>query len=133
MLSGLFPVTLLTASILGIFIIVISSRCATKRLSSKIEIGTGDDKDLERLMRAQANLTEYAPISLILIGLLEANNTNPIILCVLAGTFIISRFMHAYGFITTPGKNPGRFYGIILTWLSILAASLLGLWTVLGF
>lgn len=132
MLAGLYPVTLFTASILGILIVMISFKCAMRRLNEKIEIGIGQDPKLERLMRAQANLTEYTPISIILIGLLEANGTNIQILYTLAGVLIVARLMHAYGFVTTPGKNPGRFYGTSLTWLTILVACVLGLMTVFG-
>ena len=132
MLSGLYPVTLLTASILGILIVAVSYKCASRRMNEKIEIGTGEDKKLERLVRAQANLTEYAPISIILIGLLEANKINSQILYGIAAVLIIARLMHAYGFVNNVGKTPGRFYGIILTWLVILVSSGIGLWTVLG-
>jgi hypothetical protein len=132
MLPAIYPVTLLTASILGILIIAVSYKCAMKRMNSKIEIGTGDDQSLQRLMRAQANLTEYAPISIILIGLLEVNNIDIRLLYGLAATLIIARLMHVYGFITKPGKNPGRFYGTLLTWLTILVASGIGLRTVFG-
>lgn len=130
MLSGLYPVTLFTAAILGIMIVTASYRCAMRRFKAKVEIGSGEDKKLERLIRAQGNLTEYAPIGVILIGLLEANGTNNNLLMGLSGTFIIARAMHAYGFLSKPGKNFGRFYGTMLTWLTILVASFTGLWTI---
>lgn len=132
MLSGLYPVTLFTASILGIMIVAASYRCAMRRLNAKIEIGTGEDKHLERLIRAQGNLTEYAPIGIILIGLLEANAVNTQLLYGLSCALIISRIMHTYGFVSGPGKNFGRFYGTMFTWLTIITASILGLWTIFG-
>ena len=124
------PVTTMVAAIMGLLIVIVSYRVAIHRLRSRIEIGAGGDAQLERLIRVQGNLTEYAPITLILLGLLEIGGTSQNILITLGGVFVIARLAHAHGFGTKPGKNPGRFYGMIATWLVILSCSALAIFTV---
>jgi len=117
------PVTTVVAALTGLLLVVVSYRVAIHRLKNRIEIGTGGDTQLERLIRVQGNLTEYAPITLILLGLLEIHGVDQTILISLGVVFVGARLAHAHGFGTKPGKNPGRFYGMIATWLVILVAS----------
>jgi len=124
------PVTTIVAAIMGLLVVIVSYRVAMHRLRERIEIGTGGDAQLERLIRVQGNLIEYAPITLILLALLEINGTNQTIMIALGGTFVLARLAHAHGFGTAAGKNPGRFYGMMATWLVILASSGLAIYSV---
>jgi len=121
------PITLISASLLGLLLIYLSYGVSKERLSTKTDLGDGGHASLQAAIRAQGNFIEYTPIGLILIGLLENSATYPQIIWGLAGALVAGRYMHGLTLGKFEGKNPFRFWGTILTWLSILAASIIGL------
>lgn len=123
-----FPVTTLYASLLGIFLIVLSNQVSNQRRRAMVSLGTGDDAQLERAMRTQANFIEYVPFALILLLLLELEISTMWLLHVLGALLLLGRLLHAYGMYFPDGVVAGRFWGTGLTWLMILLSSLLNLW-----
>jgi uncharacterized membrane protein YecN with MAPEG domain len=121
------PITLISASLLGLLLIYLSYNVAKNRGRTKTDLGDGGDPGLLAAIRAQGNLTEYAPIALILFGLLETHGANKWLLIGLASIFVLGRYMHGLTLGKFEGRNPFRFYGTIFTWLSILVASVTGL------
>ena len=122
-------ITLIAASFLGLLLIYLSYNVSKERLRSKTDLGAGDDEALLCAIRAQGNLTEYAPLGLILLGLLETAGANQYLLLALAILFVAGRYMHGLTLGKFEGKNPFRFWGTILTWITILIASVTGLLT----
>jgi len=120
-------ITLIAASFLGLLLIYLSYNVSKQRLRAKVSVGDGGDENLANAIRAQANLTEYAPIALILFALLEFRNANSVMVLVLASAFVLGRYMHGLSFGKFEGRNPFRLWGTLLTWLSILVASVTGL------
>ncbi|MBV1901258.1 MAG: MAPEG family protein [Kordiimonadaceae bacterium] len=120
-------ITLIAASFLGLLLIYLSYAVSKERLRSKTDIGDGDDPALLRAIRAQANLTEYAPLGLILIGLLETSDVNKTLVLGLAVVFVLGRYMHGLTLGKLEGKNPYRMFGTLFTWGVILVASIVGL------
>lgn len=120
-------ITLISASFLGILLIYLSYNVARNRMRAQVDLGDGGDEQLQHAIRAQGNLIEYAPIALILIGLLEYSRASSYLVMGLAVAFVLGRYMHGLTFGKFEGRNPFRFYGTILTWLSILVASIAGL------
>ncbi|SDD82027.1 MULTISPECIES: MAPEG family protein [Kordiimonas] len=120
-------ITLISASFLGLLLFYLSYNVAKNRGRAKVSIGDGGDEQLANAIRAHANLTEYAPFGMILIGLLEYRGVNPIFLIVLAAFFVLGRFMHGLTFGKFEGRNPFRFWGTVFSWLVILIASIAGL------
>ncbi len=120
-------ITLVTASLIGLLLIYLSANVSRERARAKVSVGDGGDEKLIHAIRAQGNLTEFAPVALILLGLLEFQGTNPLILMVFGAAFVLGRLMHGLTFGKFEGRNPYRFWGTVLSWLMILLASLLGL------
>lgn len=120
-------ITLIAASFLGLLLVYLSYSVSKERIRSKTSYGDGGHAELQRVIRAQANLTEYAPIGILLIGLLENSGLWTEMVMGLAAAFVIGRYMHGLTFGKIEGRNPYRFWGTILTWLVILSASVLGL------
>jgi uncharacterized membrane protein YecN with MAPEG domain len=131
------PVTLATASILGILYIVLSAAVSAERNRSKVGFGTGADASVvlgaehqaPRLLvavRRHGHFAEYVPISILLIMLLELRQADRLWLMVLAGVLILSRLMIAFG-MGRAAPNVFRAGGNVLQWLMILAASIYGL------
>lgn len=120
-------ITLISASFLGLLLIYLSYGVSKNRLRTKVSIGTGDDEQLLTASRAQANFVEYAPMGLILIGLLEYSRVSWYLVMGCAVALVVGRYMHGLTFGKFEGRNPFRFYGTLLTWLSILIAAIAGL------
>lgn len=120
-------ITLISASFLGLLLVYLSYNVARNRMRAQVDLGDGGDEGLRHAVRAQGNLIEYAPLALILIGLLEYSRVSSYLVMGLAVAFVVGRYMHGLTFGKFEGRNPFRFYGTILTWLSILVASIAGL------
>ncbi|KZZ75338.1 hypothetical protein A3765_25045, partial [Oleiphilus sp. HI0130] len=82
-------------------------------------------------IRAHANALENVPLALLLLLMLELNHLNPILTNILGSMLVLGRVMHAWGLSRVDGLSTGRFYGTILTWLSILGMAVLNIWIIL--
>ena len=120
-------ITLISASFLGLLLIYLSYNVTKHRASAKVSVGDGGDEGLQNAIRAHGNLIEYAPMALILIGLLEFREVNAMFVLGLAVAFVVGRYMHGLTFGKFEGRNPFRFWGTVLTWLVILVGSIAGL------
>lgn len=120
-------ITLLYGSILGVLLLFMSVRVMLLRRSHAVGLGAGQHRDLEKAIRAHANLIEYAPLALILIALLEQNAAPAWQLHGLGATLVAGRFLHAWGLSRHSGVSFGRAVGMLGTMLVILAAAVLGL------
>ena len=109
------PITTLLASTLLAWLIVLSWRVIRFRQSGGASLGDGGDKALQRRIRAQANLTEYAPLFVVLIAMLELRNGHEVILALLSFTFLVGRLAHGYALAFTDGNTIGRVGGMGLT------------------
>src|SRR5256885_16360168 len=79
------PITALYAGVLGILLVVISARVSVLRAKFKVMFGDGGKEPLMRAIRAQGNFTEYVPLALLLIGMVEWAGTKPWVVHSLAG------------------------------------------------
>ena len=120
-------ITLISASFLGLLLVYLSYNVSRNRLRAKVSLGTGDDEGLLTASRAQGNFVEYAPIGLILVGLLEYSRVSWYLVMGCAVALVVGRYMHGLTLGKFEGNNPFRFWGTFLTWLSILVASVAGL------
>ncbi len=108
----ILTITLMTAGAAGLLNFWLSLRIATLRSSENIWVGDGGHPQLTARMRAQLNFAEYAPIILILIGLIELTKGTQLWLAIVAGVFILGRVCHAFGM---DGWRPGRLIGMACT------------------
>ena len=88
------PITLVTASLLGIMFIWLSARVISGRVKVQSLIGHSDDDELLFLIRTHGNFTEYVPIFLIVLGLLEHAGANSTALILIAALFVLARLLH---------------------------------------
>lgn len=100
------PITLATACVLALFYLVLVVRVGHGRFLHRISMGDGDNPDMLIRMRTHANFSEYIPLILILMALLERSKANPMLLAVAGVLLVIFRVMHAIGM---PMKAPNFF------------------------
>lgn len=127
-----FPVTALYASLLALLLITMSWRVSKHRRRARVSLGDGGDELLTRASRAQANFTEYVPLGLILLLLLEAAGLWMAVLHALGIMLLLGRLLHSWGMMNPDAKPSGRWWGTALTWLMMLLAALLNLWLLPG-
>ncbi|KEF30929.1 MAG: MAPEG family protein [Gammaproteobacteria bacterium] len=125
------PVTGVFAAVIGILLLVLSAQVVKYRLKYRKGMGTNDDVAFEAAVRAHANLVEYAPLGLIMLGLAELNGVPAGLVYWTGMGLVVGRLLHAFGMINgRGGTHWARMIGIVLTWLAILVAAILLLWNV---
>jgi uncharacterized protein len=124
-------ITAVYAALLGLLFMLLSFRVSKHRLAGHVSLGDGNNPALAQAIRAHGNFAEYVPLALILIGLAEAQGAAGMFLHVLGGGLLAGRLLHAWGMSQPKAVNHARRFGIVLTWLTILVASVFLLMTVL--
>lgn len=126
----MLPITSLFTAIFAIILIPLSLQVGLKRISTKISFGDEGDIDLKRRRAAQSNYVQYVPITLFLLALCELAGASANVLYGIGGLLFVGRALHAWCLLATPGMGWTRAAGMILTFTSILFASLYLLWAV---
>ena len=124
-------ITPLYAGLLGLLLLVLSYNVSRRRVGSKVSLGDGGVPALQRAIRAQANLTEYAPLALILLAAVEAQGFSTAVIHALGVMLVVARGLHGYGLSRNAGASAPRAIGAMLTWLMILLASGLAIFGVI--
>ena len=116
-------ITPLYAALAAVILIVLALRVIGARRSHRVAIGDGADENLARRIRAHGNFTEYTPLALVLILLLELGGAPAWQLHLLGAALILGRIVHAWSLTAHSGN--GRLVGMVLTFF-VLAAGALG-------
>ncbi|MGL4321787.1 MAG: MAPEG family protein [Paracoccaceae bacterium] len=117
---------LYAAPIVALFI-YLSIRVIRYRRSNRIAFGDQGDRELLKLMRAQGNCAEYAPIGLLLLLIAELAGAAPLWLHITGLLLVIGRTVHGIGLAHFPRIIPARVVGITCTFTSYLIALTLAL------
>jgi uncharacterized protein len=119
-------VTSFAAAILAILLVVLTMLTVIARTRFKVTLSDNGELALIKFIRAHGNLTEFAPIFLILLTLIEINHfLSPFWLWITAIVFIIGRFSHAISLLFIEPKTLRlRVFAMALTFISILNLSL---------
>lgn len=126
----LLPITLTLAAACAFINFWLGLRCSRIRMSGKVLHGDGGDPLLAKRMRAHANFTEYAPIVLILMAVVELATGFSLWLWGAAAAFVVGRIGHGLG-MDSDKPSALRAGGIMLTMvvmLGLAVAALLLAW-----
>ena len=94
-----FTITIFYAGILAILIALLGTYTMVQRARLNISWGHEDNFTMQKAIRSHANISEYAPIFIILLAFLETNNSPDIWLNALGSVFIFGRFASAAYFL----------------------------------
>jgi uncharacterized membrane protein YecN with MAPEG domain len=119
MITPTLPITLASAAILAVLGLILALRASMARGKHGILMGDGGNAELLVRMRSHANFVEYAPLTLIMMALLELAGANRVVLIVSAAVFILARILHAVG-MARGGANPFRMLGAVGSALVVL-------------
>lgn len=118
-LPGAAPVTALWTALIALLMLGLMLRVVQLRLTRRIGIGDGGDKELAKAIRVHGNATETLPIALLLMLVLELGGGSPTLLHVSGTTLLIGRLAHAWGLSRSSGASIGRQLGS-LTWMAVV-------------
>ena len=82
------------AALLAFIYIFLSSRVIQSRAVTRIGIGTGGNRGLERRMRIHANFAEYVPLALLLLAFMEMQGRPGWLLHLLCVGLVAARIGH---------------------------------------
>ncbi len=111
-------ITSIYAALSSLLIVWLSFNVVKLRQSGRVILGDGGNPELQVAIRAQGNATEYIPISLILLLLLELSKGNALMLHIGGVALLIGRSLHAYGLTTSNLKL--RVSGMVFTFGNII-------------
>lgn len=104
-----FPATTATcAALLALVYLGLAAWVMAGRLSGNVLHGDGGDDALAKRIRAHANFSEYVPLALILIGLLEMQGAGHGLVQGLLLALLVGRILHPFGMLAPPNA-PSQF------------------------
>ena len=109
---------LVTTILLFIFV-ALSANTALTRRKSGLAVGEGDNETLLRAVRAHGNFTEYTPMFLISLFLIDHVSKNCEYILVIGSGFILGRISHATSMFLKKGIL--RITGMFLTFTTLLS------------
>ncbi|MFN1580860.1 MAPEG family protein [Vibrio rotiferianus] len=118
-------ITALYASALALLLIWLAFQVIKQRRSNKIAYADGGVESLQIARSAQSNASEYIPITLILMALLEYNGALVFWIHLAGIAFVIGRVIHARGILAEDLK--GRVTGMKLTFFTMIGLVALNL------
>lgn len=127
----ILPITLTIAGAAALLNLWLAIRVGILRTRHKIMISDGGNEALAARMRAHSNFTEYTPIFLILLGLIELAHGPALWLWVVAIIFILARILHVFG-MDRAAPNALRGAGAGLTMLGLLVLAVYAIWITYG-
>jgi uncharacterized membrane protein YecN with MAPEG domain len=111
-----------------LLVLFLAARVSTLRHGEKIGFGDGGHPGLMQRIRAHANALENLPLALLLLLMLELDQTQPLWLHVFGCVLLLGRVLHAVGLSRSSKGSMGRSLGTALTWGVMLVMALLLLW-----
>ena len=108
------------AAVLALLFIILSVRTIKSRREHKVAIGDGGEKSILRASRVHANFSEYVPLTLLLIAMLEIQSYSHWIIHGLCIALLAARIAHAYGVSQTNENFKFRIFGTATT-INIIA------------
>jgi len=122
-------VTSFTAALFALMIVPLSFQITIRRFKVRARIGDAGDETLRRRIRAHGNFIEYAPLALIVLGLVEGQGAPSLLVWPLAIAFLASRAAHAIGMLYASTPT----FGAIGMTIQHAAFLISGAWLILGF
>lgn len=118
-------VTAIYASILAMWICGLSFQVIKARRKNKVKYMDGGINELIIARSAHSNATEYIPIALILLFLLEYNTSYTWLIHIIGSIFCIGRIIHGRSMLQENLK--GRVLGMQLTFTVLAALAVLNI------
>jgi uncharacterized membrane protein YecN with MAPEG domain len=111
------------AALLAFIFIFLSSRVIQSRVITRIGLGTGGHRGLERRMRIHANFAEYVPFTLLLLAFMEMQGRPSWLVHLLCAMLVLARIGHAIALWDEKEIFPLRVASVSATFFIMAAAA----------
>jgi len=126
----------LIAGLLALAVIPLAMQISLRRIAlgksagdiTEVAFGHGDDATLRRRIRAFGNFSEYVPIALIVVALMELQGGPSLWIWIAGAALLLGRTLHGLGMLYAESPTP-RAMGMMLTYTAILIPAL---WLLFG-
>ena len=127
----MLEITSIITAILAIQMFVLSLIVSLRRVSlgkaegdiAKYPYQDGNDETLRRRIRAFGNFSEYVPMCLIMLGLIEFRGANQNLVWGLGIAFVIGRIFHSIGMLSNPHFPLPRIVGMLSTYALLVVSA----------
>jgi uncharacterized protein len=123
----MLTITATTASTLTFVYVFLTFKVISLRRTEKVSLGDGGLDKLQAAVRAHGNFSEYVPLSLGLMALLEFDHFSPWILMLVALALVLGRVIHAVSVLSSPQRFKLRVLGMQLTFATLVSLALFNL------
>jgi hypothetical protein len=120
--------TALYAGILALISIVLGFLAGSMRGRLQIPFGDGGNKELMVAIRRHANFTEFVPLIVVMMAMIELNGMGKLWLHVIGATIVVARVLHPLGLSPGQMSSPLRAIGAMLTALTTVTCGLILIW-----
>ena len=124
-----FPaVTAVYAGLLALVLVALSAWVITSRGRLRVSLGDGGSEVLRGRVRAHGNFTEYVPMILLLVALLEMQHTSRFVIHALLLPLLLARLLHPFGVTARDGSQQQvlcRGGGMVVTLIVLAVAAVL--------
>ncbi|WGM48400.1 hypothetical protein KOAAANKH_03298 [Brevundimonas sp. NIBR10] len=108
-----------------IVLLVLSGITSARRRKHRVSLGDGGKPPVEAASRAFGNAAEYMPLAIATLILLALTGHQTWVVHLIGGSFLLGRILHAWGMLTGVGPTPGRMFGMLLTYVPLLASAVM--------
>ena len=107
--------------------VLLAFKVIALRRTEKIALGDGGVQKLQAAIRAHGNFSEYVPLSLVLMALLELDHFASTALMVVALALVLGRVLHAVSVLSNPQRFKFLVLGMQLTFATLVSLALFNL------
>ena len=112
----------LWSGLLILLLVVLSARVVMGRQKHRVALGDGGNDDMVLRTRVFGNAAEYIPVGIGALALLTLLGLPAYCIHAVGGVLLVGRLLHASG-LTAGKPTPGRLFGMVLTYLALIAAA----------
>ena len=116
------PITAVFIGLFALMLVGVSIRVTVLRAKKKISFFDGGDPQLGHAMRVQGNFTEYVPMALAVMGLIEWMGAPHWAVYLFGIVLLVARLTHAWGLYSDVFQ--ARVAGTSASWLLLVAGGL---------
>ncbi len=118
-------ITPIFAAFAACFLVYLSYRVIKIRKAHSVSVGTAGDHALERAVRNHGNFIEYAPLTLLMLAMVEYVGLAAWAVWVLGIMFVASRLIHFAGFRSKEAPGIFRLVGMALTFTTLISLAVI--------
>jgi uncharacterized protein len=108
----------------ALLLVLLSIRIILLRRTFKAGLGDKNEPSLKKAIRAHGNFTEYVPLALLMLVVMELMGVAALYLHLVGGSLLLGRVIHAWGVSQLAERLIWRLCGMLLTFFSLLVSAL---------